>query len=131
MWLPYIFGAGALAFLILLALAARTRRDRIDYEASKAVEIVIASLTAINISGLFGLGWIALQLHFYDVKKYEELSICAVLFTLLALFTGSGVALAHRGKIRTAVAPLIVAAAPTLAAYGFLIYLDTHPIAWR
>jgi hypothetical protein len=34
MWLAYIFGAGALAFLILLALAARTRRDRIDYEAS-------------------------------------------------------------------------------------------------
>lgn len=127
----FIFGAGALAFTILLALAARTRRDRIDYEASKAVEIVIASLAAINISGLFGLGWIALVVLVYDGVMYVELWICATLFTVLALFTGGGVALAHRRKIRIAIALLIVAAVPTLIAYGFLIYLDTHPIDRR
>ena len=127
----FVFGVGALAFVILLVFAARKRRNRIDNKESKAIEVVIASLAAINISGLFGLGWIALVLLFYDGVRYEELSICAALFTLLALFTGGGVALAHRSKIRTAIALLIVAAVPTLTAYGFLIYLDTHPIAWR
>jgi hypothetical protein len=127
----FIFGAGALAFMILLVFAAHKRRDRVDNNASKALDIVIASLAAINISGLFGLGWIALVVLFYDGVMYEELSICAALFTLLALFTGAGVALAHRSKIRTAIALLIVAAVPTLSAYGLLIYLDTHPIAWR
>jgi hypothetical protein len=127
----FVFGVGALAFVILLVFAARKRRNRIDNKESKAVEVVIASLAAINISGLFGLGWIALVLLFHDGVRYEELSICAALFMLLALFTGGGVALAHRGKILTAIALLLVGAVPTLTAYGFLIYLDTHPIAWR
>jgi hypothetical protein len=127
----FIFGAGALAFMILLVLAVRVRQDRIDYKTSKTIDTVIASLAAINISGLFGLGWFAMIMLVYDGVMYVELWICATLFTVLALFTGGGVALAHRHKIRTAIALLIVAAVPTLSAYGFLIYLDNNPIDWR
>ncbi len=127
----FIFVAGALAFMMLLVFAARKRRNRIDFKARQALDIFIASLAAINISGLVGLSWIALVVLFYDGVMYEELAICAALFTFLALSTGGGVALAHRGKILTAMALLIVGAGPTLTAYGFLIYLDTHPIAWR
>lgn len=127
----YILGSGALAFIILIVLAARKRRDHVNFEAFKAIDIVIASLAAINISGLFGLGWIALAVLVHDGVMYVELLICATLFTVLALLTGGGITLAHRGKVRTALALLIVAAVPTLIAYGFLIYLDTHPIDWR
>ena len=127
----FLYGAGALAFMILLVLAVRVRRERIDYKASKTVDTVIASLAAINISGLFGLSWFVLIVLVYDGVMYVELWICATLFTVLALFTGGGVALAHRYKIRTAIALLIFSAVPTLLAYGFLIYLDTNPIDWR
>ncbi len=127
----FVFGAGALALMCLLVFAARKRRDCIEYKASKAMDMVIASLAAINISGLFGLGWFALVMLVYDGVMFVELSICATLFTVLALFTGGGVALARRHKKRTAIALLIAGAMPTLMAYGFWIYLEIHPIDWR
>ena len=126
-----VFGAGVLAFVMLLVFATRERRGRIDDKRSKAVDVIIAGLAAINSSGLFGLGWFALVLVVNDGMMFVELSICAALFTFLALFTGSGVALANSGKVRTAIALLSVSALPTFVAFGFLIYLDAYPIDWR
>ena len=68
---------------------------------------------------------------FYDGVMVVELAICAALISVLALTTGGALALRRRGKTGSAVALLAVTALPTLAAFGFLIYLDANPIDWR
>lgn len=118
-----------MAFVALLLLGAGGRRARMD--GGTATDIVIAGLASINISGIFGLGWFALVVLFYDGWMLAELAICAVLITVLALITAGGFSLRRRGKTIIPVALLAVAALSTAAGYGFLIYLDIHPIDMR
>lgn len=127
----FIFGAGALALAILLTLGVRRRRDHIDGGTAKVTKIIIAALASVNISGIFGLGWFAVTLLVYDGVMFMEHTICAVLITVLALITAGAFSLSQRGRIGAAVALLAVAALSVIAAYGFLIYLDIHPIDMR
>lgn len=115
----------------MLIIGARGRLDRIDRGAGKATEIVFAGLASINISGMFGLGWFVAVLLIYDGVMFVELTICTIFMVVLALITAGAFLLRHRGKTNAAVALLAVAALPTIASYGFMIYLDTHPIDMR
>lgn len=115
----------------MLIFGAHGRLDRIDRRAGKTPEIVFAGLAAINISGMFGLGWFVAVLLIYDGVMFVELTICAILMVVSAVITAGAFLLRHRGKISAAVALLAVAALPTIASYGLLIYLDTHPIDMR
>lgn len=92
---------------------------------------VVAALASINIAGFLGLAWFAYKVVFHDGVMWVELAICAVPMAVLALTTWGGLALRRRGHSGAAVALLAVTALPTLAALGFLLYLDSNPIDWR
>jgi len=126
-----IAGAGGLIFAILLIFGARGRQGRISPGTGKATEIIVAGLASINLAGVLGLGWFAAVMLFYDGVMVVELAICAGLIAALAMLTAGAFALKRRGKTRTAVALLAVAALPTIAVYGFLLYLGSHPIDMR
>ncbi|MCF8533000.1 MAG: hypothetical protein K9G48_08360 [Reyranella sp.] len=98
---------------------------------SKATGIAVAALASINIAGILGLGWFAVAMLISDGVMVVELAICAVPTVVLALTTGGAFALWRRGKTGAAIALLAVAALPTLAVVGFLLYLHSHPIDWR
>ncbi len=97
----------------------------------RSTEIVVVALASINIAGMLGLGWFAAVTLFYDGVMAVELAICAILMSVLGLITGGAFAFKRRGKARAAVALLAVAALPTMAVFGFLLYLDSHPIDWH
>lgn len=88
-------------------------------------------LAAINVAGIAGLGWFAAHMLIYDGMMAIELSMCAGLMALLAAITAGGVALRRRGRGGATIVLLALAAVPTIAAFGFLLYLDSHPIDWR
>lgn len=92
---------------------------------------LIATLSAINGAGMLGLGWFAAQMVTYDGVMVLEVSISAGLIAIMAALTVGGLVLARRGRSGAAIALLAVAALPTLAAFGFLIYLEANPIDWR
>ena len=98
---------------------------------SRLTGIVVAALASINVAGMLGLGWFAVVMLIHDGVMVVELAICAVPMAVLALATAGAFALRRRGKTGAAVALLAVAALPTLAVFGFLLYLDSHPIDWR
>lgn len=98
---------------------------------SKAMASAVFGLSAVNIAGVIGLSWLAAGMLGTDVLMVFELGICAALIALLMAFTIGGLALRHRGKEVAAVALPAVVALPTLAVYGFLLYLDSHPIDMR
>ncbi|MBR0645144.1 hypothetical protein [Plastoroseomonas hellenica] len=125
------FGACAVIFAILLHSGARGRRGRIPPGTGKSTEIVVAGLTSVNIAGVLGLLWFAAAMLVYDGVMVVELVICAVLIAVLAMTTGGAFALKRHRKIKAAVALLAVAALPAIAVYGFLLYLDSHPIDMR
>ena len=50
---------------------------------------------------------------------------------VVAAITAGGIALQRRGRAGAAIVLLALAAVPTIAAFGFLLYLDSHPIDWR
>lgn len=126
-----IFGVGAAMFALLLMLGARARRGGISPDAGKAAEIVFAGLAAINIAGVLGFLWFAARMLVHDGVMVVELAICAVPIAVLTMITGGAFALKRRGKAKAAAALLVVGALPTIAAYGFLLYLDSHPIDMR
>ncbi|MDP1840218.1 MAG: hypothetical protein Q8N31_00920 [Reyranella sp.] len=95
------------------------------------IRFVVAALASINIAGVLGLAWFAAVMLFYDGVMVVELAICAVLISVLALITWGGLALRRRGHSGAAIALLAVTALPTLAVFGFLLYLDRNPIDWR
>lgn len=95
------------------------------------MRIGAAALASMNIAGVLGLGWFAIKTLRNDGVMVVELSICAGLMAVLAAITAGGFALERRGKSRGAVALLAVAALPTIAVFGFLLYLDANPIDWR
>ncbi len=95
------------------------------------IRFVVAALASINVAGFLGLGWFASKVVFHDGVMWVELAICAVPMAVLALTTIGGLALRRRGHSGAAIALLAVAALPTLAAFGFLLYLDRNPIDWR
>jgi hypothetical protein len=92
---------------------------------------LFATLASINIAGVLGLAWFAARMLFYDGVMVVELAICAGLMAILAAITAGGFALKRRGMTRAAIVLLAVAAVPTIATFGFLLYLDSHPIDWR
>ena len=110
-------------FALLLALGPGGRRA--------PMEIVAAASASMNIAGVLGLGWFAIKTLLQDGVMVVELSICAGLMAVLAAITAGGFALKRRGKFGGAVALLAVAALPTIAVFGFLLYLNRHPIDWR
>ncbi len=95
------------------------------------IRFVVAALASINVTGFLGLGWFASKVVFHDGVMWVELAICAIPMAVLALTTIGGLALRRRGHSGTAIVLLAVAALPTLAAFGFLLYLDRNPIDWR
>lgn len=95
------------------------------------IRFVVAALASINVAGFLGLAWFAYKVVFHDGLMWVELAICAVPMAVLALATWGGLALRRRGHAGVAIALLAVAALPTLAAFGFLLYLDRNPIDWR
>ena len=113
----------AAMFALLLAFGAGGRRA--------PVEIVAAALASMNIAGVLGLGWFVAEMLLDDGVMVVELSICAGLMAVLAAITAGGFALERRGKSGAAVALFAIAAVPTIAVLGFLLYLDGHPIDWR
>jgi len=124
-------GAGGVIFAILLIVDARGRRSSISPGSGQAIEIVVAGLASINIAGVLGLLWFAALMLYYDGIMAAEHVICAVLIAFLAIITGGAAALKRRNKTRSAVALLAVAALPTIAAYGFLLYLASNSIDMR
>ena len=110
-------------FALLLAFDPGGRRA--------PMEIVVAASASTNIAGVLGLGWFAIKTLLQDGVMVVELSICAGLMAVLAAITAGGFALKRRSKSGGAVALLAVAALPTIAVFGFLLYLDRHPIDWR
>jgi hypothetical protein len=95
------------------------------------MRILLTIAISITIAGMFGLGWLATGMLAYDGVMVMELSICAALMALLAAITTGGLALDRRGRTKAAIALLSVGAIPTLAVYGFLVYLEFNPIDWR
>jgi hypothetical protein len=95
------------------------------------IRFIVAALASINIAGFLGLGWFASKVVFHDGVMWVELAICAVPMAVLALTTIGGLALRRRSHSGAAIALLTVAALPTLAVFGFLLYLDRNPIDWR
>ncbi|NDH62392.1 MAG: hypothetical protein EBY18_12265 [Alphaproteobacteria bacterium] len=90
-------------------------------ERRRPAGIAVAALAAINLAGIAALAWFAVHMLVHDGVMAIELSMCAGLMALLAAITAGGVALQR----------LALAAVPTIAAFGFLLYLDSHPIDWR
>ncbi len=93
--------------------------------------IAVAALAAINLAGIAALAWFAVHMLVHDGVMAIELSMCAGVMALLAAITAGGVALQRRGRAGAAIVLLALAAVPTIAAFGFLLYLDSHPIDWR
>ncbi len=118
-----VLGIGAAIFALLLVLGADERRRRAG--------TTVAALASMNVAGILGLGWFVAGILIYDGVMVIELLMCAGLMAFLAAITAGGFALEHRGITRTAIALLAVAAVPTIVAFGFLLYLDGHPIDWR
>lgn len=131
--LPFliIFGVGGVVFAILLIAGARARAGRTSPGTGKAMEIAVAGLASTNLAGVLGLAWFAAAMLVSDGIMVVEHGICAVLIVIVAMITAGAFALKRRGKTRSAVVLLAVAALPTIAAYGFLLYLGTHPIDMR
>jgi hypothetical protein len=50
---------------------------------------------------------------------------------VLAAITGGAFALRRSGRIGATIGLLGLSALPTIAVYGFLLYLVSHPIDWR
>ncbi|CAN7265573.1 hypothetical protein LJR090_001885 [Bosea sp. LjRoot90] len=109
----------------------RGARERRASGTGKATEILASGLASINIAGALGLGWLAARMLFYDGLMVVELAICAGLIAALAIVTGGAFALKRRGRTKAAIAVLTVAALPTIAVFGFLLYLDSNPIDMR
>ena len=118
-----LLGAAGVIFALLLKFGAGGGRNTKD--------IVVAGLAAVNIAGVIGVGWTVAVMLFYDGLMIVELSICAGLMVVLAAITVSAFALRRRGRIGAAVALLAIGALPTIAVYGFLLYLVSNPIDWR
>lgn len=112
-------------------LLIRGARGRPGPGTGKATEILSSGLASINVVGALGLVWFAARLLFYDGLMIVELAICAGLIAVLAMVTGGAFALKRRGKTNAAIAVLAVVALPTIAAFGFLLYLDSNPIDMR
>ncbi len=93
--------------------------------------ITVAALASINGVGIAGLGWFVAQMLINDGVMVIELSMCAGLMAVLAAITAGGFVLERRGMTWAAIVLLAVAAVPTIAVFGFLLYLDSHPIDWR
>ncbi|HEY4251497.1 MAG TPA: hypothetical protein VGM87_09865 [Roseomonas sp.] len=125
--------AGVVIFAILLTLSERDRRDPVRPGSGQGtgIAVAVAGLTAINITGVLGLAWLVVVMLIHDGVMVVELGICAALIAGLAMITGVAFTLRRRGRIVAAVAVLTVAALPTIAAYGFLLYVDTHPVDLR
>lgn len=131
MLLPILLGAGGVIFAFLLKTMAGGRRGRGAARHRRATEIAIAGLAAIAVTGALGLCWFAASMLYHDGVMIVELLICASLIVLLAAIVAGGFALRHHGMAKAAVALLAVAAVPTIAVCGFLLYLDNHPIDMR
>lgn len=95
------------------------------------MRIAFASLAVVNLAGLLGLGWFAATVLFYDGMMGEELLICTVPGVLLIGLTIGAFALERRGLRKSALALLAVGAVPTMAVFGFVLYLEANPIVWR
>ena len=119
---------GGLMFAVQMILRARKRRSRTGH---KGTDNLVAVLVAVNIAGMFGLGWLALAILIQDGVMGVELAICAGLIAAMALITLVALAFKRRRRIRTALAMLAAVALPTVALCGFLLYIDNHPIGMR
>lgn len=117
-------GVGVVAFVVLLVLR---RAD----ERRNPAKLTVAAFSSVNISGAFGLAWLATRMLRHDGAMPIELSITAGLALVLISITACGMALERQGKMTAALILLGIAAGPTLAAMGFLFYLDAHPIDMR
>ncbi len=118
-----LLGAAGVIFALLLKFGPGGRRD--------AKDVVVAGLAAVNITGVIGLGWTVAVVLFYDGMMIVELSICAGVMAVLAAITGGAFALRRSGRIGATIGLLGLSALPTIAVYGFLLYLVSHPIDWR
>jgi hypothetical protein len=118
-------------FVIAVVSFAFLLNGRITPPSNKATEIAVAGLASINIAGAIGLVWLVVEMLIHDGVMVLEILSCLVLIAILAGFTAGALALKRRGKTKTAIVLLAVAALPMLFVYGFLVYLDFNPIDWR
>ncbi len=91
----------------------------------------VAALAAANIAGALGLLWYVVQTLRYDGVMILELLLSAAPVAVQTGITAGGLALDRYGKTVAAFSLLATAAVPTLATFGFLLYLDANPIDWR
>lgn len=123
-----IFGLVGLTLAVLL-----TRRAGIQAATgtSRATMTVITGLAATNLTAMLGLTWFAATMLYYDGVMVVELLLCAAAIATLAIVTLGGFALMRRSRSRSAIALMLVGALPTILIFGFLFYLDSHPIDMR
>lgn len=117
-------GVGVVAFVVLFVLRRAGQRRN-------PAKMTAAAFSSINIAGAFGLAWLAARMLRHDGVMPVELSITAGLLLILILITAFGMALERRGRMTAALILLGSTAGPTLAAIGFLFYLDANPIDMR
>lgn len=116
-----------LPFLVILAVGLAT----FALLSRKRSGVAMAALAAINAAGIAALAWLAATVVIHDRDMFEEQAICFGLIAALAIVTWGGYALARRGWVWAGLVLLALAALPVTAAYGFIFYLDAHPIAWH
>ena len=118
-------------FVIAVVAFALLLRGRITPTSGRAAEIAVAGLASVNITAVIGFGWLVIETLDFDGVMILEMLSCLVLMAILAGFTSGALALRRRGRMKSALVLLAVAALPMLFVYGFLVYLDFNPIDWR
>jgi cytochrome bd-type quinol oxidase subunit 2 len=126
-----ILCAAVVIFAVLLIRGTKRQVRQRPSDTGKGKTIAIAALAAINIAAILGLAWFAATILFYDGLMIIELLICAGLIAVLGTATIAAFTLRRRSRFWLALTVLATTALPTIAVYGFLLYLDHHPIDMR
>jgi hypothetical protein len=117
--------------LTLAAFLAHRAGVQATTGTSRAIQTIITGLAATNLTAMLGLTWFAATMLYYDGVMVVELLLCAAAIAALAIVTLGGFALMRRSRSIGAIALMLVGALPTILIFGFLFYLDSHPIDMR